>query len=81
VAASEPGTSVQVSVCVVCESRRKTLETHVRAGTLASIITLITNTVLVVWVIALRGGQLWIDGPRRSAPSSSASPDPKLAVA
>lgn len=81
VAASDPGTSVQVSVCLVCESRRKTLETHVRAGTLASIVTLVTNSVLVLWVIALRGGQLWIDGPRRAAPSPSVSPDPKLAVA
>lgn len=81
VAASQPGTSsVTVSVCTVCESRRKTLETHVRAGTLASVITLITNTVLVAWVIALRGGQLWIDRPRRSAPSPSVSADPKLAV-
>lgn len=81
VAASQSGTSVQVSVCTVCESRRKTLETHVRAGTLASIITLVTNTVLVLWVIALRGGVLWIDGPRRAAPSPSVSPDPKLVVA
>lgn len=81
VAASAPGTSVQVSVCTVCESRRKTLETHVRAGTLASIITLVANSVLVVWVIALRGGQLWIDGPRRAAPSPPVSSDPKLVVA
>lgn len=81
VAASAPGTSVQVSVCTVCESRRKTLETHVRAGTLASIVTLITNTVLVLWVLALRGGTLWIDRPRRAAPSPSVAPDPKLAVA
>ncbi len=81
VAAPQPASSVAVSVCTVCESRRKTLEAHVRAGTLASIITLVTNAVLVMWVVALRGGQLWIDGPRRAAPSPPVSPDPELAVA
>jgi len=74
------GSTVQLSVCALCETQRRTLETHVRAGTLASMITLATNAVLVLWVIALRGGQLWVDGSRRTAPSSSGASDPKLAV-
>ncbi|MEZ5412204.1 MAG: hypothetical protein R2761_29500 [Acidimicrobiales bacterium] len=72
--------SVRVSVCVECEARRRTLESHVRGGTFASLLTLVTNTVLVVWIVALRGGQLWIDGTRRPAPSAPVSTDPKLAV-
>lgn len=81
-AAADAGssTAVQLAVCTLCETQRRTLETHVRAGTLASIITLVTNTVVVLWVVALRGGQLWIDGSRRTAPSSSGAVDPKLAV-
>ncbi|MDH5291066.1 MAG: hypothetical protein OEY41_13805, partial [Acidimicrobiia bacterium] len=79
-AASSSTRSVRVSICVECEARRRTLESHVRGGTFASLLTLVTNTVLVMWVVALRGGQLWIDGPRRSAPSAPVSPDPKLAI-
>lgn len=38
---------------------------HVRATLYASIVILVTNLVLVVWVLALRGGRLW--APRRQA--------------
>lgn len=77
--ASSPGTYT-ISVCTTCESRRRTLATHVRGGTVASIVTLIANAVIVLWVVAFRGGQLWIGGSRRTAPSSSGTSDRQLAV-
>ncbi len=79
VSAAGPGT-VQLTVCTTCESRRRTLVVHVKGGLLASGVIVATNTVLVVWVVALRGGQLWID-PRRKAPTSPGPVvDPSLAA-
>lgn len=44
-------------------TKRDTFNVHVRAVTFASVVMLITNLVLVVWVLALRSDRLW----RRSA--------------
>lgn len=79
VSAAGPGT-VQLTVCTTCESRRRTLEVHVRGGLLASGLIVATNAVLVVWVVALRGGQLWIDPRRKAPPSPGPAVDPAFAV-
>jgi hypothetical protein len=45
--------------CVgACQARSATLDLHVRAVKDASAVLLLTNLVLVGWVVALRGGQL-----------------------
>ena len=43
----------------LCSARHATLTAHVRAVGYASVVILITNLVLVAWVLALRGGRLW----------------------
>ena len=43
----------------LCAARHATLIVHLRAGIYVSIVLLITNLVLAVWVLALRGGRLW----------------------
>ncbi len=48
----------------VCAARHETFTTHVRAVGYASVLLLISNLVLVVWVLALRGGRLWARSPR-----------------
>jgi hypothetical protein len=48
----------------VCAARHQTLTTHVRAVGYASLVLLLSNLVLVVWVLALRGGRLWARSPR-----------------
>jgi hypothetical protein len=55
---SNPGTCTKL-----CSARHATLMAHVRAVGYASIVLLITNLVLVVWVLALRGGRLWAAKP------------------
>lgn len=53
------------SCTALCAARHATFVVHVRATLYASIVILVTNLVLVVWVLALRGGRLW--APRRQA--------------
>jgi hypothetical protein len=48
----------------VCAARHQTFVTHVRAAEYASVLMLISNIVLVVWTLALRGGRLWARRPR-----------------
>jgi hypothetical protein len=50
----------------LCAVQRATLMTHIRAVGYASVVLLITNVVLVLWSLALRGGRLW---GRVTAPS------------
>jgi hypothetical protein len=42
-----------------CAAQHSTLMVHVRAVSRAGVLLLITNLVLVGWVLALRGGRLW----------------------
>jgi len=72
--AVEPGTFTQTSTgaCTsLCASVRDTYNTHVRAVLYSSVVMLITNLVLVLWVLALRGNRLW---RRRSTSPPSAAP-------
>jgi hypothetical protein len=43
----------------LCAAKRSTRELHVRAVTRASVVLLLTNSLLAIWLLALRGGQLW----------------------
>ena len=43
----------------LCSARHETLALHVHAVTYISMMLLITNIALVLWVLALRGGRLW----------------------
>ena len=43
----------------LCAALHRTLETQVHAVELASAVLIITNLVLVLWVLALRGGRVW----------------------
>lgn len=46
--------------CVgLCAAKRSTRELHVRAVTRAGVVLLLTNVVLVAWLLALRGDRLW----------------------
>lgn len=42
-------------------ARHLTLKAHIRGVERASVILLLTNVVLVLWVLALRGGRLWVN--------------------
>jgi hypothetical protein len=58
-----------------CTTQRATLNVHVRAVLYGTVVLLITNLVLVLWVLALRSDRLW----RRSdgTPTSAASAVPQ----
>ncbi len=60
--ATDPGTVTTASggACTaLCAARHATLMAHVRSVGYAGLVLLFTNLVLVVWVLALRGGRLW----------------------
>ena len=46
----------------LCAARHATMMAHVRSLGYAGAVLLFTNLVLVVWVLALRGGRLWAEG-------------------
>jgi hypothetical protein len=53
-------TAVQTDDCVgTCAAKQATLGLHVRAGTQASALMLITNMLLVTWLLAVGGDRLW----------------------
>jgi hypothetical protein len=66
--APEDGTVVAVSAAecdAACAAQQHaTLTTHVRAAKAAALVLLLTNVVLVVWLLAMRGGRLWAAGTR-----------------
>lgn len=57
----------------LCATKRSTRDLHVRAVARASLALLLTNSVLVIWLLALRGGELWkpvrVAPPREGRPS------------
>jgi hypothetical protein len=73
VAHDHPGATASVpSDCTgICLAERQTLGVHVRGVELASGILLLSNLVLVAWVVALRGGEL-------DAPTTRRRPVPVL---
>ena len=50
-------------------ARHSTLTLQIRAVERASVVLLVTNFALVLWVLALRGGRVWI--PREKSPASA----------
>jgi hypothetical protein len=51
---------------MLCSAKRKTYSAHLRGIDLAARKMLITNIVLVAWILALRGGRLWLPQRRPS---------------
>ena len=68
VVAASPATTGG-SCTALCAARHETFVVHVRATLYATIVVLVTNLVLVVWVLAIRGGRLWA----RARPSQMAT--------
>lgn len=57
---------------MVCTAKHLTVVAHLRAIKLASGLLLLVNFVLVLWALALRGGQIWL--PRASAREQVSEP-------
>jgi len=63
----------QTDGCVgTCAAKQSTLGLHVRAGTQASALLLLTNTLLVAWLLAVGGDRLW----KRSRPNHPGGQQP-----
>ena len=59
----DPGVSVpaEAPACSgLCSQKQGTLDAHVRGLRLGLLLLLVTNGVLVLWALALRGGRIWI---------------------
>ncbi len=61
----------------ICAGQRSTMEVHVKSIGMAGLLLLLTNVVLVAWVLMLRGGVLW----RRRTDASAATDDVSASVA
>lgn len=59
----------------VCQAKAATWTVHVRAFWLAMALIAVTNTVVVAWVLALRGGRIWV---RRASPVTAPVPSVTL---
>ena len=64
----------------LCSSVRETFNVHVRAVLYSSVLLLMTNFVLVLWVMALRGGRVW-RRPPTSSPSAAPVAHEELSMA
>ena len=79
----DPGTDLPAasSGCSgLCSSKQQTLAIHLRAIAIATILLLVTNTMLVLWALALRGGRVWARR-RGPAPVVATETEPGAAVA
>jgi len=66
-------TDSQTDACVgTCAAKQSTLGLQVRAVTHASALLLITNTLLVAWLLAVAGDRLW----KRSRPNHTDGQQP-----
>ena len=66
-------TDSQTDACVgTCAAKQSTLGLHIRAVTKASALLLITNTLLVAWLLAVGGDRLW----KRSRPNHTDGQQP-----
>jgi len=55
-----PGAAQTNSGCTgICAQKQLTLNSHLKALRIASLVLLLSNVVLVLWVLALRGDRLW----------------------
>jgi len=58
--AAQPAGDAQTGACVgTCAAKQSTLSLQVRAATRASALMLITNILLVAWLLAVGGDRLW----------------------
>jgi len=55
----------------ICAEKQLTLNAHVKALRVAGIVLLVSNAVLVLWVMALRSDRMWRSRRARSAPSKA----------
>src|SRR5437868_6614118 len=58
----DPGVTIapgQPACIGLCAEKQQTIDVHYRAIRLAALLILLTNMVLVLWALALRGGRLW----------------------
>ncbi|HZX57046.1 MAG TPA: hypothetical protein VFE86_20335 [Ilumatobacteraceae bacterium] len=69
-----PGASASTNgACTgICAEKQLTLNTHLKALRIASVVLLLSNVVLVLWVMVLRGDRMW-RSPRTPNASSEAS--------
>ena len=79
----DPGVSVpaEAPACTgLCSQKQGTLDAHVRGLRLGLLLLLVTNGVLVLWALALRGGRIWIRrGPATTVrPSTTTTPRPPM---
>ncbi len=79
------GTPVLVSgrgTCdLTCQAQHATLASHIKALGITSIVLLISNTALVLWAVAIRGGRLWMPAKQRRAAVVGTQRMPVLAEA
>lgn len=59
----------------LCAARQLTVHAHVKGVTLATGVILLTNLVLLAWVLAARGGRLWL--PTEPDENRSEQPQPE----
>jgi hypothetical protein len=81
----QDGTPVLVSgtgTCnVVCQAQHATLSAHIKALEIASVVLLVSNTVLVMWAVAIRGGRIWVPAKQRRAAIAESQRVPALTEA
>jgi len=55
----------------ICAQKQLTLNSHMKALRIASVVLLLSNVVLVLWVMALRGDRMWRSPRGPNAPSEA----------
>jgi len=55
----------------ICAEKKLTLHSHLKALRIASVVLLLSNVVLVLWVLALRGDRMWRSTPALDASSEA----------
>ena len=53
-------TGITPKCSTVCTQQHRTLMAHLRAARYAAIAMTISNTIIVAWTLAIRGGKLWL---------------------
>jgi hypothetical protein len=67
-AAPTPAAATPAGTCAdLCAAKHSSLVVHVRAVGYGTLALLITNVVLVIWILAVRGGRLWAPRQDRTA--------------
>ena len=66
---------------MTCQAQHATLAGHMKGLGITSIVLLISNTALVLWAVAIRGGRLWRPATRRRAVSADIQMVPTMAEA